>query len=158
MNYDLLCQVLEQLSLSATEMTSFCYFGLVRQYEMVSLSFQAKIPTESAFGMKVLISFGDFQTWNLGSNRSCALVSWDSGGYFYSVNYYFMTVIYVVLPAVYTPKLAIVWGTELVGPSYLFSKANLTILWVEVLSCNKEVELYWRESCIWNVIWINIQN
>lgn len=93
-------------------MTSFCYFGLVRQYKMVSLSFQAKIPTESAFGIKVLISFGDFQTWNLGSNGSCALVSWDSEGYFYSPNYYFMTVIYFVLSTVYTPKLAIVWGVE----------------------------------------------
>jgi hypothetical protein len=43
-------------------MTRFCYFGLVREYEMVSLPFQAKIPMESDFGMKVLISFGSFQT------------------------------------------------------------------------------------------------
>lgn len=81
------------------------------------------------FGMKVLISFSDFQTWNMGSNRNCALVSWGSGGYFYNANYYFMTVIYFMLSAVYTPKLAIVLGTELVGLSCCFSKTNLTILW-----------------------------
>lgn len=127
---DLLHWALEQLSLEATKMTSFCYFGLVRQYEMVSLSFQAKIPTESAFGRKVLISFGDFQTWNMGLSRNCALVSWGSGGYFYNANYYFMTVIYLMLSAVYTPKLAIVLGTDLVGLSGSFSKTNLAVLWV----------------------------
>lgn len=97
---------------------------------MVSLSFQAKIPTESAFGTKVLISFGDFQTWNMGFSRDCALVSWGSGGYFYNANYYFMTVIYFMLSAVYTRKLAIVLRTELVGLSGSFSKTNLTVLWV----------------------------
>lgn len=36
------------------------YFGLVRQ-PSGSLSFQAERPAEPACGMKVLISFGDFQ-------------------------------------------------------------------------------------------------
>lgn len=66
----------------------------------------------------------------MGSNGSCALVSGGSGGYFYRANYYFMTVIYFLLSAVYTPKLAIVLGTELVGSSCSFSKTNLTVLWV----------------------------
>lgn len=83
----------------------------------------------------------------MGSKGSCALVSGGSGGYFYSANYYFMTVIYFMLSAVYTPKLAIVLGTESVGSSCSFSKTDLAILWVYVLFCNK-VELYGRESCI----------
>ena len=106
-------------------MTSFCYFGLVRWYEMVSLSFQAKIPTDSAFGMKVLISFGDFQTWNMGLSRNCALVSWGSGGYFYNANYYFMTVIYFRMSAVYTPKLALFWEQNWLGCQALFQRQIL---------------------------------
>lgn len=72
------------------------------------------------------------------ANRSCALVSQGGGGYFYSANYYFMTVIYFMLSALCTPKLAIVWGPELVGLSCCFSEANLTILWVEIFSRSKE--------------------
>ena len=98
--------------------------------EKVWNGFPEKIPTESAFGTKVLISFGDFQTWNMGLSRDCALVSWGSGGYFYNANYYFMTVIYFMLSAVYTREVAIVLGIELVGLSGSFSKTNLTVLWV----------------------------
>lgn len=56
-----------------------------------------------------------------------------------------MTVIYFMFSGVYTPKLAIVLGIELVGLSCSFSKTDLTILWVQILSCNKE-ESFIEES------------
>lgn len=80
---------------------------------MVPFPFQAKIPTESDFGMKVLISFGGFQTWNMGSNRNCALVSQSTGGSFDNANYYFTTGVYFMLSAVSTPKLAILFGERI---------------------------------------------
>lgn len=77
----------------------------------------------------------------MGSNRSRALVSSGNGGYFYSANYYFMTVIYFVLSAVYTPNWPLFGEPNELGCPVPFQQI-LLFLWVEILSRNKEVELY----------------
>lgn len=51
-----------------------------------------------------------------------------------------------MLSAVYTPKLAIVWGIKLLGLSCLFSKTNLAILWVWTLNCDREESLTYEMS------------